>query len=234
VDETLRFLNTNMGALTVLFSAVVTVSTVAYALLTRKLVQETVLLRQAETEPAISVHITPSKRYLHINEMVIQNHGRGTAVDISWALSPAPDVLSKHGVKLESLELLKGLSQLAPGQQLRTFFGSSLDLLKDPICPDVKITAAYQSTVGKKFTSTFVLSPAQFRGIGRIGTPADDQIARSLENIATAVTRTIHGSRLHVATATERDIREEEERHFEERREQAKRRSDGPPGSSSG
>lgn len=153
MSSAIDFLNSNSGALMVVFTGVVTVSTVAYALLTRKLVQETILLREAETEPSLSVHITPSERYINVDELVIQNHGRGTALDITWDVEPPPDSLKDHGVRLDSLALLKGLAQLAPGQRLRTFFGTSMDLLKEPVCPDVIITARYRSISGKPFSS---------------------------------------------------------------------------------
>ncbi len=46
MNEILDFLNENAGALTVIFTAVVTLSTVAYATLTRVLVSETRKMRR--------------------------------------------------------------------------------------------------------------------------------------------------------------------------------------------
>jgi PIN domain nuclease of toxin-antitoxin system len=58
-SEVLDFLNKNSGALTVLFTAVVTISTVAYSILTGKLVSETTKMRQVQTEPKIEIMIKP-------------------------------------------------------------------------------------------------------------------------------------------------------------------------------
>jgi hypothetical protein len=59
MDALFEFLNKNSGALSVLFSAAVTVATVVYAILTWKLVRETMLLREAQTEPRIEITAQP-------------------------------------------------------------------------------------------------------------------------------------------------------------------------------
>lgn len=57
MSETLKFLNENSGALTVIFTAVVTVATAVYAVLTWKLVAETRLMREVQTEPKIEISV---------------------------------------------------------------------------------------------------------------------------------------------------------------------------------
>jgi heme/copper-type cytochrome/quinol oxidase subunit 2 len=56
------FLNKNAGALSVVFSFVVMIATVVYALLTWFLVRENKTLRKAETEPNISVYLEPEEQ----------------------------------------------------------------------------------------------------------------------------------------------------------------------------
>ncbi len=57
--QAIAYLNSNAGALTVIFTAVVTISTVAYAILTRNLVLETKKMREVQTEPRIEISIQP-------------------------------------------------------------------------------------------------------------------------------------------------------------------------------
>lgn len=65
-SEVLDFLNKNSGALTVLFTAVVTISTVIYSVLTGKLVSETKRMRRVQTEPKIEVTIKSFDFAIHI------------------------------------------------------------------------------------------------------------------------------------------------------------------------
>ena len=53
--EYLKYLNDNAGALNALFSGVVALATVVYAVLTAKLVRETRNLREVQTEPRVEV-----------------------------------------------------------------------------------------------------------------------------------------------------------------------------------
>ena len=57
MNEILVFLNENAGALTVIFAAVVTLSTVSYAILTSVLVSETRNMREVQTEHTIQITI---------------------------------------------------------------------------------------------------------------------------------------------------------------------------------
>lgn len=70
-----EFLNTNSGALSVLFSAAVTVATVVYAILTWKLVTETKLLREAQTEPRIEITAQPFETAFNLLRFHIRNTG---------------------------------------------------------------------------------------------------------------------------------------------------------------
>ncbi|MEB2346134.1 MAG: hypothetical protein OZ948_15505 [Deltaproteobacteria bacterium] len=180
----MAYLNANQGILTLLFSAVVAASTLVYAILTARLVKETRLLRELETEPAVVVFITPNERFLNIVDLVIRNVGRGTAVGITWEVVPAPNLLKQHGVEIHSLELLNGLSQLAPGQEIRTTFGSSFDLLKEPVVPAIKVSARFRNALGRTFAPSFAITPKQLQGIRRVGTPAEDEIAAAVKKIA--------------------------------------------------
>jgi len=63
LEAMLEFLNQNAGALTVIFTTVVTLSTGVYAILTAMLVAGTRSMRQAQTEPKIEVTIRPRDEF---------------------------------------------------------------------------------------------------------------------------------------------------------------------------
>ena len=69
----LEFLNQNAGALTVMFTAVVTLSTVVYAILTAALVKETGRMRQAQTEPKIEITLRPSDEWINLIRLHLKN-----------------------------------------------------------------------------------------------------------------------------------------------------------------
>ncbi len=73
----LEFLNKNAGALTVIFTAVVTLSTVVYAILTAALVKETRRMRQAQTEPKIEITLRPSDEWINLIRLHLKNIGLG-------------------------------------------------------------------------------------------------------------------------------------------------------------
>jgi flagellar basal body-associated protein FliL len=62
----LAFLHKNSGALIVIFTAVVTLSTVVYAILTAMLAVETKKMRQVQTEPKIEVVLRPREEIINI------------------------------------------------------------------------------------------------------------------------------------------------------------------------
>ena len=88
--ELLEFLNKNSGALTVLFTAVVTIATIVYAALTRVLVNETRMMREVQTEPKLQVTVSSLDFAIHIVRLHVRNVGLGPALNVTFK----PKVLS--------------------------------------------------------------------------------------------------------------------------------------------
>ena len=84
LDNLIIFLNQNSGALTVVFTAVVTISTVVYAALTAVLVSETKKMRQVQTEPKIEITLRPFEFAIHIVKLHIKNIGLGPAENLKF------------------------------------------------------------------------------------------------------------------------------------------------------
>jgi hypothetical protein len=83
----LEFLNQNSGVFTIIFSAVVAIATMVYAILTWRLVSETRKMREVQTEPKISITIQPREAWINFIDMVIQNIGLGTAYNIKFKVN---------------------------------------------------------------------------------------------------------------------------------------------------
>ncbi len=116
----LEFLNQNSGAFAVMFSALVAIATIVYAILTWKLVSETRKMRETQTEPKVSVTIQPREEWINFIDMVIQNIGLGPAYNIKFEVSP--DFEYAKGKFLSDLGFMKnGLRYLAPNQNYNSF-----------------------------------------------------------------------------------------------------------------
>lgn len=112
----LSFLNSDN--ITLIFSGVVAVSTVIYALLTWSLVSETKRMRKAQTNPFVSVISEPSEQWINLTDLVIRNIGLGPAYDIKFRITP--DFEYVCGKFLSNVRVMKdGIPYLAPGQEIR-------------------------------------------------------------------------------------------------------------------
>ena len=125
----LAFLNSNSGAFTVVFSGVVAISTVVYAVLTAFLVSETRRMREAHTEPDMSISLQQRGRLGDTLFLVIQNIGLGEALEVKFGVKFTPEtdftILSpvpKYRNRLQDLNIIKnGLSHVAPNQRYSFF-----------------------------------------------------------------------------------------------------------------
>lgn len=121
----LKFLNDNSGAFNVLFSAVVAIATVVYAVLTARLVRETERLRAAATEPALEVTYRARDEAMSLLEIVIKNIGNGPAYGVRFSFNSSSNSAGAEAL-LKTLRELKsfqtGLNLLLPGQEFTSFW----------------------------------------------------------------------------------------------------------------
>jgi hypothetical protein len=188
---------------TLVLSAVAAATTVVLAVLTYWLTVETRLLRKAGTDPALSMHIECGERHVNAIFLVIQNHGRGTAYNVKWKVTPDAGTLVAHGVELRSLKLLNGLSQIAPGQRIETFFGMAFGMLAGEGCPPIMIEATYHDAHKAELSDSFVLAPKQFEGLTRLGQSIGEDVSESLKKLVKIMDNVTSEGRLHVAAAPE-------------------------------
>lgn len=208
--------NRNSAGMNALFSMVVAIATVIYAVLTHRLVSETRRMRQVQTEPAIAIWAEPSEFGINFLNLVIENVGQGVARNIK--LSASPDIHRKPDRPLSDLGLFKnGLPHLAPRQRIKFFLLNVLDGPSKSKGGDLshlnfQVTATYANSTGATYTESFSIDISALEGFGTIGTPPLISIARDLERLQRDVGHLASGFRKpHVVIHTLEDVRRAEE-----------------------
>ncbi len=159
------------------FAGTVAVAAVVSAHLTRKLVRETIQLRKAETDPFVAVYIESQRIEPFFFDMVIRNVARGSAYDVSFDPEPVQSEWVEVNPRkrhlpypgLDQTLFRDGIAYMAPGQEIRFFFGSYVELPKRP----VKIVVTFFGEPGRQrrrtqFRETYTIDICQFEGMGHV------------------------------------------------------------------
>jgi len=220
-----EFLNENSGAFAVIFSAVVAIATIVYAILTWKLVSETRKMREAQTEPKISVTIQPIEEWTNLIDMVIQNIGLGPAYDIKFEINP--DFEYMKGKFLSELGFMKnGIKYLAPNQKLQFFLTNMIENFEEKIKKPFEIRVTYQNSIGKTYEDVYMIDFSQLIGLIRLGKPPLYKIAKNVEEIKKDIHNLSTGfHKIKVIRYTKEDV-EEETKQLLERFKQPKKEDD--------
>ena len=231
LTEAIDYLNKNSGALTVLFTGVVTISTVAYAVLTWKLVSETRRMREVQTEPKIEITLKPLEFAINIVRLHIRNIGLGPAVNVKFM----PQVISGGDVAKALLDdftepnfFKTGIAYLGPKQELLSGY---TQMNKDT---DAKLEAIldfnleYNGATEKKYTDKITIDMSQHEGMHQLGIPHLYSIAQSLKKLEAEFSHVVSGFKkvnANIYTAEDR------ERENKERLEALKKRRKEKPNS---
>ena len=204
--------------LIIVFTGVVALSTVAYALLTWRLVSETRRLREVQTEPRVSVRLELAERVGHGGmELVIRNEGQGPAQNIQFNFQGDPTYFLKHGQQhpIDQIPVIKnGLLYLGPGETFRFLLGWLIgEAFERAIREPWTFQIAYENVASKLKKDTYLLDFSQFKGLV-VGSGAPIvKIEKHLEALKNDVHNMTTGfNKLHVLTQT----REESRREWEE------------------
>ena len=157
--------------LIIVFTGVVAVSTTAYALLTWRLVSETRLLREVQTEPRVSIRVEASHTGHLGYELIIENVGHGVAKDVRIEFDGDSSYFRNSWVNrlppaIDQLPVIKnGLDYLEPNQAFRFPLGTvSSDEYERATEAPWTFRAQYESLYGKGRTDTYIVDFSQFRG----------------------------------------------------------------------
>ena len=224
MEELFNFLNQNSGTLLVIFSAIVALSTVIYALLTFALVRETSKMRVAQTEPCIDITYKPRDEWLKLIDIAIKNIGLGPAYDIKFDVIP----LTKDEITVELIKELKekhffssGLNYLSPGQEISTFFTSINTEFKGKMASRILIKISYKNSIDKNYLNEYMINLSELEGIIKIGQPPPlYKIAKDIEVIKDEIKHLTSGfKRLNtdIYTSEDRQKRETERKTYLEK-----------------
>jgi len=186
MDEVLKFLNNNSGAINTVFSGLVTLATLVYAVLTWKLVSETKKMRRAQTDAKVTVRVEPRKETIHLLKLIVANEGIGPAYDVKFEILPnlSSKIEASIKEKIESLGYFdKGIEYLSPNQEISTFLTSILQDYDAKIETSFNIKVSYTNSSGQKAKDTYLIDLSIFKGLSQIGKPNLYTIAKEIEKI---------------------------------------------------
>ncbi len=185
-DNLIEFLNQNSGALTVLFTGVVTISTVVYAVLTAVLVSETKKMREVQTEPRIEITLRPFESAINIVRLHIKNIGLGPAQDIHFNASV---ISGGEGAKKLLAEFTEtnffktGLKYFGPGQEMYSHYTQMAQDHDQKIESVLLFEMEYKSVTGSKYKERTIIDMSEMKGHYQLGKPNLYAISQSLEKI---------------------------------------------------
>lgn len=229
MKELIRYLNENSGAIQVVFSGLVTLATLAYALLTWKLVTETRRMRKAQTDAKVTVGVSNRKESINFLDFFIKNEGVGPAYDVRFEVEPVDVGKGDESLvkKINSLGfIVRGVEYLSPNQEIRTFLASMKEDFEKKVETSIRIKVHYRTASGDLVNDAFLLDLSIFRNLRSLGKPDLYRIATDMEKIQQDIHRLVTGfSHLNVIMQTrfeylaeQKADMEEAERFFDEQR----------------
>jgi hypothetical protein len=186
MTELLDFLNKNSGALTVLFTAVVTVATAVYAALTWILVKETRMMREVQTEPKLQVTVSSIDFAINIVRLHVRNIGLGPALNVTFKPKVLAGGQSAEKLLAEFTDVNffnVGLKHFGPGQERVSGYTQLAEDHDGKMASLLAIDVTYNSATGKSYSDSLVVDMSELKGGYQLGKPHAYAIAQSLEKI---------------------------------------------------
>lgn len=186
MNSLFNYLNQNSGAITVVFTFVVALSTVVYAWLTAVLVKETRKIREVQTEPLIEIVIEPLEEAINIIRLRIKNIGFGPARNVSFKSNVLKGGEGAQKLLSEFTDVnffRTGLTYFGPNQQVHSKFTQMVKDHEEKIKSVFQFDIKYESITGKPYNETSIIDMSEMKGMFQLGTPHLYSIANSLEKI---------------------------------------------------
>lgn len=218
LPDAIAYLNSNSGALTVLFTAVVAVSTVIYALLTWSLVSETKRMREVQTEPRVEITLKSLDFAINIVRLEIRNIGLGPAINVKFI----SEIISGGNGAIKLLEefnkanfLKIGLKYFGPSHVLYSGYTQITKDYDAKIASVLSYNVEYESVTGKKYKDKITIDVSEHKGMTQLGKPNLYAISQSIDVIQKEFSHVVSGyKKIHadIYTAEDRDREKEEEK----------------------
>ena len=229
VAEFLELLNHHSDALTVIFTFVVTLSTVCYAVLTWRLVSETRKLREVQTEPKIHITLESLDSAINIIRLNIKNIGLGPASDLQFD----PTVISggesaeKLLQKFTSPNFFKtGLRHFGPGQNIYSGHTQITEDFEGKAASLLSFKLRYKSATGKQYNEEIIIDISEKEGTSQLGEPNLYSIAKSLKKMQEDIGHIVSGFKRLNADIYSSEDREREIEAMKKRQEEQKKQSE--------
>ena len=178
-----NILTQNTEIITLIFSAVVAISTVIYAILTWRLTSETKIMRKSQTAPKISVYLQTCRAGMGFFDLIIKNIGLGPAYNVRFVVLEEFDVRGDRN--LSDIDFIhEVIKYMPPNYSIETFFLSLTgEQYKEIIDKTIKIKVVYENSKGEKISEIINLNMSQFKGRQRLGDDPVNVIAKNIEKI---------------------------------------------------
>jgi hypothetical protein len=138
-------------------------------ILTRSIVKETKRLREAQSEPKLSVTIKQCEEGFHLIDMVIENIGAGPAYNIQFVVKSV--FADPKGMLLSDMNIFRnGLSYLGP-RECRQFFLANIlekDFFETKAANPLALDVTYFDTLNKKYTGSFQIDLSSLKSLSHI------------------------------------------------------------------
>jgi hypothetical protein len=153
----LEFIKENNVIITLIFSGIVMLSTIVYAMLTWKLVKETKQMRISQYEPYIMFYLSKGETDTHLIFLNIINIGQGVGRNVTFEIIEDP-MLKEAPITSLSF-FTKGVKYFPPKKEYRHYLGSWQGMEKEDILSlNTIIKVCYEDIFKKKKEEVFSLS----------------------------------------------------------------------------
>lgn len=178
--------------LQLVFSGLVAMSTVVYALLTWKLVNETRKIREFQITPDINVYFEISETNASFFYIVIENMGLGVALNVNFNIKKDFQNYDDEFYKLSSKGIItKGLKNFYPKQRFRYFFTDLSHNHEKKLTDSINLQVSYEDILKGKYTKQFELILDEISGSSKFNPPDTyvGRIAHELHEIRTTLNK---------------------------------------------
>jgi len=213
-----------------IFSGVVAVSTLVYAILTWRLVTETKRMREVQTEPKVSVRAELNDEHGHGGiDLVIRNGGQGLARNVRFKFQGDPSYSDKERPADQLPVIKNGLPYLGPNQTFRFLMGWLFgERFTRATQAPWTFVMRYENQSGKSKEETYVVDFSQFAQLIVGGGAPIYQIAKHLEALQKDVHNlTTRSGKIGVITQTKQEEQKEMEEFLSEQRGRAGKNGEG-------
>jgi len=218
INDIVNTVNQYEKLITLIFTFFVTMSTVVYALLTRKLTTETIKMRKAQTDPKLTVYLKHNDAGIHFLNFVVENIGTGQAYDVKMTVIKEPELKKKNGNMLKELGIIQhGLKHIAPRQKIETWYMSFIGIYEQVINDSIEISIEYKNDSKENISEYFIINFSQFGNINQLGGNPIQKIAQNMEKIERNISKITSGWNRIKVDVYDTEDRERSQKELEQR-----------------